>query len=341
MLDTHRAGKSAIVPVGSGRRYSNPDVSGHSHALQDAIMDGIDDYKKIKGVDDVVITARSRPQGVSWADERLSRFAGFKPEAGKATNPGGTLLVNGQNVGIRIVNGKVVVSDLDLAHVTIDGRPISDTKLFEKDGLAQLISENYLANLGLDPKKGKAFWVVQHGTHTNGMLKGIPETFHPRFFDEQVFSYGTSGYMGGGRGSGTMQQTFITQTLDYFKKNARPDLIPDFSYRPVNSPSAIIVYENGVGIPKDRSVLEAGFQRAGFESYPSTRTSEAGTNYVDPESGVIYRIMYGYGEYNKPRLITHHPNGGNVIMPNGQNIPSSVHGKQAVREVTHFMFDEK
>jgi len=105
----------------------------------------------------------------------------------------------------------------------------------------------------------------------------------------------------------------------------------------VESRARFEVTENGVAIPTSKTELKQGFENAGFDSYSNQRTAESGTNYVDPQTGKIYRVMDG-SEQNPPRLMTHAP-AGNPMMPDGTKIPSGVTGKEAVRNVTHFRLE--
>jgi len=93
------------------------------------------------------------------------------------------------------------------------------------------------------------------------------------------------------------------------------------------------VTPDGTAIPTSKAELEQGFQDGGFNSYPNTRITEPGTNYVDPANGNIYRVMDGAGS-NGPRLMTHAP-AGNPLLPSGANLPGNL-GKAGIRNLTHF-----
>ena len=94
------------------------------------------------------------------------------------------------------------------------------------------------------------------------------------------------------------------------------------------------VTSNGTAIPTSKGELEQGFKKAGFNSYPSAKTGEAGTNYIDPANGRRYRVMDGSSAHG-PRLMTHAP-AGNTLLPSGANLPNGNLGKVIIRKLTHF-----
>ncbi len=109
-----------------------------------------------------------------------------------------------------------------------------------------------------------------------------------------------------------------------------------FSPRSAWGGADFVSYPSGVLIPTSRARLEEGLREV-VVHYRTTRTTEEGTVY-QLNNGLSVRVMAG-NERNYARLITSNTSGGNVVMPDGSNIPSGLTREQ-IREVVHFLLGD-
>jgi len=143
--------------------------------LQNAITNGLNETS----VDFVAF--RDRAEGAEVWDGIIPS----KPEGAKTLQNGlcGIRLCHVDSTG----ETNLFVSDADAAFAIKNGKPITEPQFLEE--LARSINENYV---------GEDYPIVMHGTHIEGIVKGIRPTYDPEYLNAQVYIFGKQGFVESG-----------------------------------------------------------------------------------------------------------------------------------------------